>query len=388
MVYAFCIGATVSTGFALLITHLIPIQGFWNICLGILVYLLINALIHWLFELYCKPYLSSNTPKHLIIISSGHIGHYSRCKGYKDAFEYYHKTNPDINKDDIMVYLSRNNHNGFFFYTLYKTNDGINKGGIRLSDEIKDILIEYPSITKLSVIGCSLGGLYCRYALSLLFDSQNESYINGKKYDLMNFITLATPHQGVKDWTGVDRFCGCCCFTYHKLAEWMNNFCWNKISLVPLTLQQLMFLDKYKLLIRMATDDKYLCPLQLFKNKICFGNAKHDAVVKTTSSLLLNGDREAKNAENFWDKMVEDENEELVEEFKLNEDEKENDNDRNDDGDELDRLRIDVEWKKMIVCWNQNFVITKASHAILAGPPFWYKGAKHLFQTLNDNFVY
>jgi len=74
-----------------------------------------------------------------------------------------------------------------------RTTDGIVRGGERLADEVNQLVQHLreqqrqPRIS-LSLIGNSLGGLYARYALSL---------IDTTSLELNSFITTATPHLGV-----------------------------------------------------------------------------------------------------------------------------------------------------------------------------------------------
>ena len=52
------------------------------------------------------------------------MGHYLRTKAIQDSFKRYETT-----KEDVMVYVAKDFANGFFFYTYYMNNDGIQNGG-------------------------------------------------------------------------------------------------------------------------------------------------------------------------------------------------------------------------------------------------------------------
>lgn len=73
------------------------------------------------------------------------------------------------------------------------------------------------SLKKISFLAHSLGGLFSRYAIAVLYSSDNlqkdmhDDYVNGKSQsgsslkpgsigglEPINFITLATPHLGVR----------------------------------------------------------------------------------------------------------------------------------------------------------------------------------------------
>eukprot|EP01084_Bolivina_argentea_P182781 315495_1 len=127
---AFIIGNGTSIGCASLFVYLIwNYFGYWGYLIGILIYLFINSLMHLLFNWYCKSYISKPNAKHLIIISTGHLGHYLLGKQFQSSFKDYFEPNEfDEESNSIMVYLAKNNHNGFFCYSLYKTNDGIENG--------------------------------------------------------------------------------------------------------------------------------------------------------------------------------------------------------------------------------------------------------------------
>ena len=68
--------------------------------------------------------------------------------------------------DELRLLFAKRNSGSF-------TYDGIEKGGERICAEIEEELSkaadEGVKITKLSIIGYSLGGLVCRYAVGLLY---------------------------------------------------------------------------------------------------------------------------------------------------------------------------------------------------------------------------
>ncbi|CAN0107448.1 unnamed protein product, partial [Phaeothamnion confervicola] len=76
-----------------------------------------------------------------------------------------------------------------------KTTDGVAAGGRRLAVDIRAEVIRRPSLQRLSIVGNSLGGLYVRYALRLLWDRQSATFA-GLAPD--TFMTTAAPHLGVR----------------------------------------------------------------------------------------------------------------------------------------------------------------------------------------------
>lgn len=90
-----------------------------------------------------------------------------------------------------------------------KTFAGIDGAGKRLADEVMLVVKRTESLKKISFIAHSLGGLIARYAVAVLFTpkvsyaantmpgcSSNKGLIAG--LEPINFITLATPHLGVR----------------------------------------------------------------------------------------------------------------------------------------------------------------------------------------------
>lgn len=92
--------------------------------------------------------------------------------------------------DKLHILVPKSNSGNF-------TYDGIELGAERVTHDIETFLEtqkrEGKKITKLSIVGYSLGGLVARYAIGLLFS-------RGWFSDLepINFTTFATPHLGVR----------------------------------------------------------------------------------------------------------------------------------------------------------------------------------------------
>ena len=119
---------TLGSGF--IVNRLLGNPKYWNIMVVIGVYLVMTLIVHTFMKYYCKPWGSGPNPKHLIVIVTGYLGHFEMLKGIQDSFIKRYKD--DELDEDIMIYLSRNVNTGFFFYTYWKSNDGINRGGMRL----------------------------------------------------------------------------------------------------------------------------------------------------------------------------------------------------------------------------------------------------------------
>lgn len=53
--------------------------------------------------------------------------------------------------------------------TFFQTYDGVDQGGERLADEVMEVARDMPRLRKFSFVGHSLGGLYGRYCIGVLF---------------------------------------------------------------------------------------------------------------------------------------------------------------------------------------------------------------------------
>ena len=71
------------------------------------------------------------------------------------------------------------------------TTRGILRGGVRLACEVQNLLMLYPTVSKLSFVGVSLGGLYARVASAELHSMAPNLHFS-------NFITFATPWAGAR----------------------------------------------------------------------------------------------------------------------------------------------------------------------------------------------
>lgn len=127
----------------------------------------------------------ADSATHLVVVAHGLHGSPESCGSIRDAILEAHPSGA------VAVILS--SCSATTLTKLNATTDGVAAGGERLANEIRSALQERPAITRLSLIGVSLGGLYTRSALSHLLDLP---------HDFVNFITFATPHVGVRGHLG------------------------------------------------------------------------------------------------------------------------------------------------------------------------------------------
>ncbi|ANZ76391.1 BA75_03740T0 [Komagataella pastoris] len=152
-------------------------------------------------ELYISPLLPFSPPSlilisstklmaniHLILLVHGLWGKADHLSYIQSEIE----SDPTVSlhsKEKIVVYRTGSNEG-------YKTYDGIDLCGKRVGEEVEKEIARLndgeDTVTHLSVMGYSLGGLIARYAIGVL-------YLKGyfKSIEPVNFTTFCSPHVGV-----------------------------------------------------------------------------------------------------------------------------------------------------------------------------------------------
>uniref|UniRef100_A0A0G4HVL8 DUF676 domain-containing protein n=1 Tax=Chromera velia CCMP2878 TaxID=1169474 RepID=A0A0G4HVL8_9ALVE len=158
-----------------------------------------------------KETATQESPKHLIVCVHGLAGKPLDFKYLRHALKRKSRRRPisertprededggsisddakhrDRDGDRVLVHLARAN--------LRRTRDGVAAGGRRLAEEIREVVGKHPELETFSIVGFSLGGLYARYAVSLLFD-EKRGKVAGLEPEV--FATLASPHLGVRSF--------------------------------------------------------------------------------------------------------------------------------------------------------------------------------------------
>ncbi|XP_039114186.1 uncharacterized protein LOC120249663 [Dioscorea cayenensis subsp. rotundata] len=207
--------------------------------------------------------------------------------------------------------LTRQLGNKFLIYasssnTYTKTFGGIDGAGRRLAEEVLTVVQKTKSLRKISFLAHSLGGLFARYAIGLLYSSKSSNELqhntvtcdqnfgkSSQKFNTdtiaglepINFITLATPHLGVKGKKQLPFLLGVPIL--EKLAP----------PLAPIfvgrTGRQLFLTDgrpsKPPLLLRMAADyedKKFISALATFRCRIVYANVSYDHMVGWRTSSI------------------------------------------------------------------------------------------------------
>jgi Putative serine esterase (DUF676) len=146
------------------------------------------------------------------------------------------------------------------------TYDGIELGGERVAHEIEDTLEQLAEkgcqITKLSVVGYSLGGLVARYAIGLL-----EASGNLDKVEPVNFTTFVSPHVGVR-----------------TPIKGLHSHMWNELGARTISTsgRQMFMIDDFrdtgKPLLSILADPNsiFMRGLAKFKNRSVYANIVND----------------------------------------------------------------------------------------------------------------
>ena len=160
-----------------------------------------------------------------------------------------------------------------------KTHDGVINGGERLFEEIVEVVGRVQP-SDLSLLGNSLGGLYCRFAASRILekfgvnDDGSIPFQKNANVSLNTFITTASPWLGIAG----QNLAGAAPFP--RSMEVLGGAVMGK------TIRDLE--RGNDLVFKMCRDVKYLNALALFSRRIAVGNGYNcDAVVATDTSLFL-----------------------------------------------------------------------------------------------------
>ncbi|KAH3661873.1 hypothetical protein OGAPHI_006052 [Ogataea philodendri] len=159
-------------------------------------------------------------------------------------------------------------------FGAFKTYDGIKVNGDRVLKEIFNEIETLKSdrnvtITKISVVGYSLGGLIARYCIGKLYEVEFFDTI-----EPVLFSTFATPHLGI-------RF-----FKTSRFLDRLMNFLGSR--LVGQSGRDL-FIHNSDLLPEMTSKSStYYKGLKLFKFRILLANVRNDRLVSFSTSYISN----------------------------------------------------------------------------------------------------
>lgn len=177
----------------------------------------------------------------------------------------------ELRKDGCEVLQSSSNQ-------LLKTLLGVSEGGSSLASEIKCFVSKKDALRKISFVGNSLGGLYARYAIRDLYNSSSGTIAGLQPHC---FVTIASPHLGIRDYTYID----------------IPNYLKNTLSLPMLTTGKDLILNdaphgdpRRSLLYSMAVSNSFLTPLRAFKRRQLYANLDKDFAVPLATAAFLGQD--------------------------------------------------------------------------------------------------
>ncbi|XP_042067756.1 uncharacterized protein LOC121811052 isoform X3 [Salvia splendens] len=183
-----------------------------------------------------------------------------------------------------------------------KTFTGIDGAGRRLADEVMEVVKKEDSLKMISFLAHSFGGLIARYATAVLYtpnvfsdypddtatNSETSSSSNGgliAGLEAINFITLATPHLGVRGRKQLPFLLGLPFL--EKIAPPIAPiFTGQTGSQLFLTDEEA---DKPPLLLRMTSDcdeGKFLSALAAFRCRVLYANVSYDHMVGWRTSSV------------------------------------------------------------------------------------------------------
>ncbi|CCE64956.1 hypothetical protein TPHA_0J01340 [Tetrapisispora phaffii CBS 4417] len=214
--------------------------------------------------------------KHLIVLIHGLWGNFKHMNSLKRMFKK--KLSAKDNDGDAYIYYSPMQN------TLFKTLDGIEIIGYRTLIEIcqyikyhneKEAESESAHITKISVVGYSLGGLIARFVIGKMYTDCINIFENIEPH---LFMTMATPHIGV---------------AFYNKTQFIT-FSAPIMTAVGSTLLgrsgKELFIRDSETLLEKLSEGEYIEALARFKHRLLFANVKNDRSVAFYTSFITDID--------------------------------------------------------------------------------------------------
>ncbi len=214
------------------------------------------------------------------------------------------------------------------------TLDGVGEGGSRIAQEILKVVGQNPDLNFISLIGNSLGGIYCRYAVMELFNPEMGTIAGLRP---ISFTTIASPHLGARAHPLTPR-------VLHKLIY----------SVSGRTMKELFLADReegqHPLLMRMAMKDVFTAPLRAFSRVRAYGSQSGDLMVPFETALFGVGPRSDSALLNGLSLHTHQVPTELEMRALLGQE-----NFRFEEGMIMQGLNTAAEWSKIVVEWHNSF---------------------------------
>ncbi|GMI72310.1 UP9 [Hibiscus trionum] len=234
-----------------------------------------------------------NEPDHLLVLVHGILASPSDWT-YAEA-----ELKRRLGRNFLIYASSVNSHT--------KTFAGVHGAGKRLADEVLQLVKKTESLKRISFLAHSLGGLFARYAVAVLYSESDSSGTQSNNetdssdgnlqtpfpsrrgmiagLEPVSFITLATPHLGVRGRKQLPFLLGVPFL--EKLAPPIAPF------VVGRTGKQLFLTDgkpsRPPLLLTMASDcedGKFLSALSAFRSRTLYANVSYDHMVGWRTSSI------------------------------------------------------------------------------------------------------
>ncbi|KAJ3325880.1 hypothetical protein HDV06_002265 [Boothiomyces sp. JEL0866] len=159
------------------------------------------------------------------------------------------------------------------------SHDGILVCAQRYLKWIKWFIDKYENINEISMLGHSLGGLYGRCLVGLLY----KENIIPDRLKPRNFIALSTPHlpPAHQDW-----------LFGKSLRNWGLKMLIGK-SGIDLAMED----DHDKPILLQMSEEPFTKPLSMFNKLILYANIRHDPVINYGNALLCRKDYPVRKAE-------------------------------------------------------------------------------------------
>jgi hypothetical protein len=153
---------------------------------------------------------------------------------------------------------------------------GVEQGATKLAYELQVFLKDHPEVSSISFVGNSLGGIYVRKAVKILF-SDMDHLVNTRNLKANKFMTIASPHLGVYDYTFLDEYK----LPFPKFVKnRLVNTAWG-------TLKDLADTREGSLLHTMGTRPEYVESLRRFQKRRLYANLNRDFVVPFGTAAFI-----------------------------------------------------------------------------------------------------
>lgn len=205
--------------------------------------------------------------KHLFVLIHGLWGNHGHMRSLMEVY-----TKQFGSSETVFFSPSEN--------ALFKTFDGIEIIGYRTLLEIYQFIKCFKDgpITKISVLGYSMGGLVARFVLGKMFGEYHDLF---EGIEPQIFITMATPHLGVQFYNPRRYF-----------FKGLLQFCMKLIgsNIIGKSGRELFVVNKHNEILVKLGEGEYLEALRKFKWRVAFANVNNDRSVAFYTGFISDCD--------------------------------------------------------------------------------------------------